>query len=79
LCFLDIEFEGTHHDRDLYRTVLVDTPLALYFSENISSEDLDEMNIEILRNTLHKVNFSFEWLKLSASLRQFIGVFARVS
>lgn len=41
--------------RDLYRLVLVDTPLAPYFSaENLSSEDLDEMNVEILRNTLYK-------------------------
>lgn len=27
--------------------VLVDTPLAPYFSENLTSEDLDEMNIEV--------------------------------
>jgi len=40
--------------RDLYRLVLVDTPLAPYFSENLASEDLDEMNVEILRNTLYK-------------------------
>lgn len=40
--------------RELYRLVLVDTPLAPYFAETLSSEDLDEMNIEILRNTLYK-------------------------
>lgn len=40
--------------KELYRLVLVDTPLAPYFSENLSSEDLDEMNIEIMRNTLYK-------------------------
>ncbi len=41
--------------RDLYRLVLVDTPLAPYFSDsNLSSEDLDEINVEILRNTLYK-------------------------
>jgi V-type H+-transporting ATPase subunit d len=34
--------------------VLVDTPLAPYFSENLTHEDLDEMNIEIMRNTLYK-------------------------
>ncbi|MBA0758597.1 hypothetical protein Gotri_021577, partial [Gossypium trilobum] len=34
--------------------VLVDTPLAPYFSECITSEDLDDMNIEIMRNTLYK-------------------------
>jgi V-type H+-transporting ATPase subunit d len=38
--------------RELYRLVLVDTPLAPYFSENLTHEDLDEMNIEIMRNTL---------------------------
>lgn len=40
--------------RELYRLVLVDTPLAPYFSENLTHEDLDEMNIEIMRNTLYK-------------------------
>lgn len=40
--------------RELYRLVLVDTPLAPYFSETISSEDLDEMNVEIMRNVLYK-------------------------
>ena len=44
--------------RELYRLVLVDTPLAPYFAETLSSEDLDEMNIEILRNTLYKVRES---------------------
>ena len=33
--------------RGLYRLVLVDTPLAPYFSDNLTSEDLDEMNIEV--------------------------------
>ncbi|KAK3227616.1 hypothetical protein Dsin_007478 [Dipteronia sinensis] len=40
--------------RELYRLVLADTPLAPYFSECITSEDLDDMNIEIMRNTLYK-------------------------
>lgn len=40
--------------KELYRLVLVDTPLAPYFAECISSDDLDEMNIEIMRNTLYK-------------------------
>eukprot|EP00004_Rigifila_ramosa_P008618 TRINITY_DN1988_c0_g1_i2.p1 TRINITY_DN1988_c0_g1~~TRINITY_DN1988_c0_g1_i2.p1 ORF type:complete len:452 (+),score=113.79 TRINITY_DN1988_c0_g1_i2:721-2076(+) len=39
---------------DLYATVLVDTPLAPYFRECLSIQDLDEMHIEIIRNTLHK-------------------------
>lgn len=40
--------------KDLYTVVLVDTPLAPYFLECLSEEDLDEMNIEIIRNTLYK-------------------------
>lgn len=43
--------------RELYRLVLVDSPLAPYFSDCIRSEDLDEMNIEIMRNTLYKAYF----------------------
>jgi len=39
---------------DLYNTVLVDTPLAPYIQECLSEEDLDEMNIEVVRNTLYK-------------------------
>ena len=34
--------------------VLVDTPLGPYFGECLSLDDLDEMNIEIIRNTLNK-------------------------
>ncbi|CAG9464480.1 unnamed protein product [Pedinophyceae sp. YPF-701] len=40
--------------KELYRLVLVDTPLAPYFSECLTSDDLDEMNIEVMRNTLHR-------------------------
>jgi len=39
---------------ELYRMVLVDTPLGPYFGDCISLDDLDEMNIEIIRNTLYK-------------------------
>ncbi|KAF8421406.1 V0 complex, c/d subunit of ATPase [Tirmania nivea] len=39
---------------DLYNSVLVETPLAPYFKNNLSSEDLDDLNIEIIRNTLYK-------------------------
>ncbi|KAL7678383.1 hypothetical protein ACOME3_004611 [Neoechinorhynchus agilis] len=38
----------------LYNAVLVDTPLAPYFINCISEKDLDELNIEIIRNTLYK-------------------------
>mmetsp|Transcript_8845 Transcript_8845/g.29100 ORF Transcript_8845/g.29100 Transcript_8845/m.29100 type:complete len:358 (+) Transcript_8845:39-1112(+) len=40
--------------RELYRLVLVDTPLAPYFSQCVSLEDMDEMNIEVMRNLLYK-------------------------
>lgn len=40
---------------ELYNAVLVDTPLAPYFVDCISEQDLDEMNAEIIRNTLYKV------------------------
>ncbi|KAF8895520.1 V0 complex, c/d subunit of ATPase [Infundibulicybe gibba] len=39
---------------ELYRTVLVETPLAPYFRGCISATDLDELNIEIIRNTVYK-------------------------
>ena len=39
---------------ELYDLVLRDTPLGHYFSASLTSEDLDEMNLEILRNTLYK-------------------------
>jgi len=39
---------------ELYNSVLVDTPLAPYIQSCLSEEDLDEMNIEIIRNTLFK-------------------------
>lgn len=33
----------------------MDTPLAKYFSHAIASSDLDELNIELIRNVLYKV------------------------
>jgi len=39
---------------ELYNAVLIDTPLAPYIVGCLSEEDLDEMNIEIIRNTLYK-------------------------
>jgi len=44
----------SHNVSDLYHSVLVDTPLAPYFVNCLSEEDLDEMNIELIRNTLFK-------------------------
>ncbi|OCH91864.1 vacuolar ATP synthase subunit D 1 [Obba rivulosa] len=39
---------------ELYRTVLIETPLAPYFRDCLSAADLDDLNIEIIRNTLYK-------------------------
>ncbi|CCO31099.1 V-type H+-transporting ATPase subunit AC39 [Rhizoctonia solani AG-1 IB] len=39
---------------ELYQTVLVETPLAPYFRDCLSASDLDDLNIEIIRNTLYK-------------------------
>lgn len=38
----------------LYNTVLIDTPLAPFFKGCLSAEDLDDLNIEIIRNKLFK-------------------------
>lgn len=39
---------------ELYNSVLIETPLAPYFKNSLSYQDLDELNIEIIRNTLYK-------------------------
>lgn len=39
---------------ELYSSVLIETPLAPYFQQCISAADLDELHIEIIRNTLYK-------------------------
>ncbi|KAI9204603.1 V0 complex, c/d subunit of ATPase [Polychytrium aggregatum] len=39
---------------ELFNTVLVETPIAPYFEKCLSAADLDDMNIEIIRNTLYK-------------------------
>jgi V-type H+-transporting ATPase subunit d len=39
---------------ELYNSVLIETPLAPYFKGSLSHTDLDELNIEIIRNTLYK-------------------------
>ena len=40
---------------ELYNSVIIDTPLAPYFRDCITESDLDELNIEIIRNSLYKV------------------------
>ncbi|KAF8333537.1 putative vacuolar atp synthase subunit D [Cantharellus anzutake] len=39
---------------ELYHSVLVETPLAPYFRDALSANDLDDLNIEIIRNTLYR-------------------------
>ncbi|KAH6912689.1 vacuolar ATP synthase subunit [Coprinopsis sp. MPI-PUGE-AT-0042] len=39
---------------ELYQSVLVETPLAPYFRDCLSANDLDDLNIEIIRNTVYK-------------------------
>ncbi|KAF9242593.1 ATPase V0 complex subunit D [Melanogaster broomeanus] len=39
---------------ELYQSVLVETPLAPYFRNCFSAADLDDLNIEIIRNTVYK-------------------------
>nr|XP_022919213.1 V-type proton ATPase subunit d-like [Onthophagus taurus] len=39
---------------ELYNAVLVDTPLGPFFVDCITEHDMDEMNVEIIRNTLYK-------------------------
>uniref|UniRef100_A0A182JGJ4 V-type proton ATPase subunit n=2 Tax=Anopheles atroparvus TaxID=41427 RepID=A0A182JGJ4_ANOAO len=39
---------------ELYRAILIDTPLASFIDDSLSEQDLDELNVEITRNTLHK-------------------------
>ncbi|ORZ33702.1 ATP synthase subunit [Catenaria anguillulae PL171] len=40
--------------QDLYTVALVETPLGPYFKNCLNSHDLDELNIEIIRNSLYK-------------------------
>jgi V-type H+-transporting ATPase subunit d len=39
---------------ELYNEVLIDTPLGPYIVNNLSESDLDEMNVEQIRNILYK-------------------------
>ncbi|CAH7685152.1 V0 complex, c/d subunit of ATPase [Phakopsora pachyrhizi] len=39
---------------ELYTSVIVETPLAPYFRDCLSAHDLDDLNIEIIRNTLYR-------------------------
>lgn len=50
--------------------VLVDTPLAPYFSDNLTSEDLDEMNIEV------RILFSLQSTSAGSQLASLLEFYA---
>jgi len=56
---------------ELYGIVLVETPLAPFFKNNLRSADLDELNIEIVRNTLYKsyLEAFYEFCNTDAELK----------
>ena len=39
---------------DLYNVALIDSPLALFFSRSLTAADLDQLDIEVIRNSLFK-------------------------
>lgn len=39
---------------DLYRMVIVETPLAPFFADSVSEHDLDDQDIEVVRNKVYK-------------------------
>lgn len=61
---------------ELYREIVVDTPLAPYFAECVSLEDLTDVNIEIIRNTLYKAyleDFHRLCMKLGGATAELMG------
>ena len=67
--------------QELFNSVLIDTPLAPYFAQCLSEEDLDEMNIEIIRNTLYKAyleDFNKYCQKLGGDTADFMAVILQV-
>jgi len=62
--------------QELYRDVLVDTPLGPYFAECLSLEDLCDLNIEIIRNRFYKAyleDFYAFCQKLGGSTAEVMG------
>lgn len=47
---------------------------AAFFQDCISEQDLDEMNIEIIRNTLYKVVACTGWMGWGAGRASLVGV-----
>ncbi|CAI9605690.1 unnamed protein product [Staurois parvus] len=52
---------------ELFNAIIVDTPLAEFFQDCLSENDMDEMNIEIMRNKLYK-SYLEAFYKLSKRL-----------
>jgi V-type H+-transporting ATPase subunit d len=62
---------------ELYREILVDTPLASYFIGCVTSENLSDLNIEIIRNTLYKAyltDFYGFCMKLGGATAELMGM-----
>ncbi|OQE20062.1 hypothetical protein PENSTE_c014G06226 [Penicillium steckii] len=57
---------------ELYNSVLIETPLAPYFKGSLSHQDLDELNIEIVRNTLYK-NYLEDFFNFVSTHPDFAG------
>jgi len=57
---------------ELYNSVLIETPLAPFFKGSLSHQDLDELNIEIIRNTLYK-NYLEEFYRWVNTDRDIVG------
>jgi V-type H+-transporting ATPase subunit d len=55
---------------ELYNSVLIETPLAPYFKGSLSHQDLDELNIEIIRNTLYKnyLEDFYQWVNSASDM-----------
>ena len=49
---------------ELYNSVLIETPLAPYFQGSLSHQDLDSLNIEIVKETLYKnyLEDFYQWI-----------------
>ena len=73
------KFDGrtfyVHWYRELHRIVLVDTPISAYFGECFRDQNLDEVNVEILRNSLYKVTYFL--LKLIENYHINLGLLER--
>lgn len=56
---------------ELFNSVLIETPLAPFFKGSLSHHDLDELNIEIIRNTLYKnyLEDFYRWVNTDPAIK----------